>query len=322
MRCDEAKKNSFLESLDCEIRSVKNVCADTIYVGGGTPSVLSGDDISDVITLAKNQFCFSDGEITVEANPSSLTFDFADKAARAGVNRFSLGVQSAIESERKILGRKSSAEEIKEKIFLLKSLGINNISLDVMLGVPGQTLSSLKETLEFCIKADVKHVSAYILKIEEGTFFFRSRDKLSFPDEDMTSQMYEFTCDHLRQNGFCQYEISNFAKEGFESKHNLKYWNCEEYLGFGPSAHSFFEGKRFYHENSLEKYTENPFDHTDDGEGGSFEEYAMLKLRLSKGLLEDEVQRDYGFSIPESLRKNAETFLKNNYVVSDKKEYG
>lgn len=317
LRCDDSEKSRFIQSLKKEICSAKSVCADTIYIGGGTPSVLTGEELSDIVDCAKKQFSFTDGEITVEANPSSLTSDFAEKSVKAGVNRFSLGVQSVIETERKILGRRSSAGDIGDKINLLKEFGANNISLDVMLGVPNQTISSLEQTLEYCVGRDIQHISAYILKIEDGTYFDKQRSKYDFPNEELTSQMYEFTCDFLKENGFVQYEISNFSKPGFESRHNLKYWNCEEYLGFGPSAHSFFNSKRFFHENYLERYINDPFSTVEDGDGGGFEEYAMLKLRLTKGLDEKEVFSDFGFSIPHSMRQNAEMFIKDGFVVSD-----
>lgn len=318
LKCSEEEKADFLDALKKEICSYENFSADTIYIGGGTPSVLTGDEIFDIVATAKKQFGFQHGEITLEANPSSLTCEFVQKAAEAGVNRFSLGVQSAIDEERKILGRKSSADDISKKTDLLKSSGIENFSLDVMLGIPRQSLASLKETLDFCISSGAKHISAYILKIEDGTYFGKHRDKYVFPDEDLTADMYEFTCEYLKGNGFSQYEISNFAKEGYESRHNLKYWNCEEYIGFGPSAHSFLNGKRFFHENSLENYINDPLAITDDGSGGDFEEYAMLKLRLSKGLSENEVKNDFGFSIPQAVRKNAEKFTDNCLVISDK----
>lgn len=317
LSCGQKEKSLFIASLKQEIGYYENVSADTLYIGGGTPSVLTGDEIYDIVTAAKEQFAFSGGEITLEANPSSLNAEFAEKAAAAGVNRFSLGVQSAIDGERKILGRKCSADEISKKIQMLKDVGIGNISLDVMLGVPHQSLSSLKETLDFCIESGVPHVSAYILKIEENTFFWKNRSRFPFPDEDSVADMYEFTCDHLAKNGLKQYEISNFARPGFESLHNLKYWNCEEYLGFGPAAHSFFKKRRFFHERDLAGYFADPLKTVDDGCGGDFEEYAMLKLRLAKGLREDEVQNDFGFPIPDKMRRNANSFADKALVISD-----
>lgn len=317
LNCSNDFKQKYIDALKNEISSYNDISADTIYIGGGTPSVLSGDEIFDIIIKAKNQFGFTEGEVTVEANPSSLTDDFAQKAVKAGVNRFSLGVQSAVESERKMLGRKSSPNEILGKIKMLKTIGIKNISLDVMLGVPSQTLETVKSTLDFCINAEVQHISAYILKIENGTFFDNHKEKYDFPDEELTSQMYEFSSEYLRKNGFSHYEISNFSLEGFESRHNLKYWNCEEYIGFGPSAHSFLNGKRFFHQRDLSAYISAPLQYISDGGGGDFEEFAMLKLRLKSGLLESDVQKNYHKPIPDYVRKNAEPLVKNGLVFSD-----
>ena len=310
-------QKEYTEKLISEIKSKRNVFADTIYIGGGTPSVLDGNDIARIVETAKNQFSFNEGEITVEANPSSLTKEFAKQVINAGVNRFSLGVQSVNDSERKILGRKSSSIEIIEKINMLKSLGIDNISLDVMLAIPNQTKQSLQKTLDFCIGSDIKHISAYILKIEENTFFYKNQDRYNFPDEDESAELYEFCCGYLQNHGFEQYEISNFAKKGFESKHNLKYWNSEEYLGFGTASHSFYQGKRFFHGRDIKSYIDNPFYTTDDGNGGDFEEFAMLKLRLTKGLLEKEVIEKFEYPIPEYVKQNAKKFTENDYLICD-----
>ncbi|MBQ8063894.1 MAG: coproporphyrinogen III oxidase, partial [Clostridia bacterium] len=170
-----------------------------------------------------------------------------------------------------------------------------NLSLDVMLGVPGQTLQSLDETLQFLLESQVPHVSAYLLKLEEGTVFYKRADSLDLPEEDLVSEMYLHTGEVLEAGGLAQYEISNFAAPGYESRHNLKYWRCEEYLGFGPAAHSFFEGKRFYYPADMEAFLrEEP--PVPDGEGGNFEERLILALRLREG---------YRGSLPETLREKA-----------------
>ena len=311
-------KNDFIESVIREIDSKNGVSCDTIYLGGGTPSVL-GKDIVRIIEKAKEKFSFSKGEITVEVNPSSCTADFLKSLSDAGVNRLSIGMQSFNENERKILGRKSSPDEITKIINEAHRVSINNISLDVMLGIPEQTDESLIKTLDFCASSGVTHISTYILKIEENTFFYNHPERYVFPDEDRCAALYELCCSYLEDNGFHQYEISNFSKEGFESRHNLKYWNCEEYLGFGPSAHSFYNGRRFFHEGNLASYIENPLVTVDDGEGGSFEEFVMLRLRLSDGLTEEDSLKRFGKKIPEEMRKNSIPFSDNGYLISDEK---
>lgn len=259
---------------------------DTIYFGGGTPSIIEPELLGKIITASKNQFEISENaEITVECNPSkNLERDF-EKYAQYGINRVSIGMQSARNEERFALGRSAGQTEVMKAVNDAKKAGITNISLDVMLGTPKQTLDSLDETFEFIYKTNVTHISAYMLKIEEGTKFFELKDRLALPDEDATAEMYLKTVDELKRQGFNQYEISNFSKPGFESKHNLKYWLLEDYLGIGASAHSMWRGKRFYYDSN--------FNLIDDGNGGSDEEKIMLGLRLTEGINKALVKKDH-----------------------------
>ncbi len=313
----EEEKDKYLSALLKEISFYENISADTIYLGGGTPSVFGKERLSVLIEKLKEQFNFTDGEITVEINPSSCTEDLAKALFEAGVRRVSMGLQSFVEDERKILGRNSSAEKVKEAVEICKRAKINNISLDIMLGVPNQTQKSLEKTLEFVTGAGVNHISAYILKIEENTPFYKMKNTLSLPDEDSVCDFYEFVCDYLEEKGFIQYEISNFAKPQFESRHNLKYWRCEEYLGLGTSAHSFLNGKRFYHERDFDGYIKNPVAVTQDGDGGSVEEYVMLKLRLSEGLSNSEMKKRFSCPIPSEITEKAEKFIKAKLMSFD-----
>ena len=317
MRGTEEKKNFYLEALKKEILFHKNISADTIYLGGGTPSVFGKERLKNLIETAKEIFGFTDGEVTVEVNPSSCDEDLISCLASVGVNRISMGLQSAIDEERKILGRHSDCDKVKKSIEICQQYGIENISLDVMLGVPEQTIDSLKQTLDFAINSGAKHISAYILKIEENTLFHRRKDTLPLPDEDTVCDMYEFVCDYLEKSGFSQYEISNFSTQGFESKHNLKYWNSEEYLGLGPAAHSYLDGKRFYHERNYEEYLKNPTAYIPDGDGGSFSEFAMLKLRLTKGVSRKEISEKFGEENFEKLLNNSEKFINMKLMFSD-----
>lgn len=166
----------------------------------------------------------------------------------------------------------------------------------------GQTAESLRRSIDFCTQAGVCHISAYLLKIEEGTPFAQRRASLVLPNEDTVCDLYEQACEELEAAGFQQYEISNFARHGFESRHNLKYWNAEEYLGLGASAHSFLGGKRFFYPRDRNAFLrgEGPIQ---DGEGGSFEEYAMLRMRLADGLIESLARQRYGCGIPPTCGK-------------------
>lgn len=285
VKYDSTLAEKYVERLCEEIQEYSG-SFDTVYIGGGTPSILPYQLIGRILTAIKNQFNISPAaEITIECNPSkNLEKDF-EEYKRFGINRISLGMQSARNEERFALGRAAGQAEVAKAVNDARNAGIYNISLDVMLGTPKQTLESLDETFDFIYNMNVPHISAYMLKIEEGTKFFEMKDRLSLPDDDTVAQMYLKTIRALKTMGINQYEISNFAKPGFESRHNTKYWTLEEYLGIGASAHSFYKGKRFYYDRD--------FNIIPDGDGGSREEQIMLGLRLTKGIDKSLVKKDY-----------------------------
>lgn len=274
--------------------------ADTLYIGGGSPSQMGGKRLKRIINAVKENFNFSGKEITVEINPSDNTDEILPALADCGVNRISLGMQSAVDEERRVLGRRASREDIALAVKKTKELGLENISVDLMLGVPGQSLESLEKSLDFLSHLDIKHISFYVLTIEAGTYFYNIYDKLHLPEEDEICDMYLKTVEYLKRFGFEQYEISNLAKKGYESRHNLKYWHCEEYLGIGPSAHSFIDSKRFYYPRDIDAFVTSA-SVIDDGEGGSFEEYAMLALRLREGLDDKMVLKRFNNPIPQEI---------------------
>lgn len=321
-RCKSKEISLYVDALINEINTLSRVSdfvkepfkADTLYLGGGTPSVLSGEELFKIITATRAKFSIPDNaEITVECNPNSDIESILPYFLKAGVNRISLGLQSAVDKERKTLGRQSDKNRVREVIELLKSNGINNISLDVMLGIPYQTKESLNETLRFVIESGVPHISAYMLKIEEGTHFHKNFDRYEFPDEEKTIEFYNQCADALEKAGFVHYEISNFAKEGFESKHNTKYWELKNYIGLGPGAHSYIDGKRFYFPSDTESFIKGEkviF----DSYGGDCEEYIMLKLRLKKGLSLSELQNLYG-EMPLKKIKEKAPFLKEQGLI-------
>lgn len=290
--------------------------ADTLYIGGGTPSVLGADRLKSLVEQAKSDFLTDGAEITVECNPYGLNPDFFETLATAGVNRVSLGLQSAVDGERRILGRLSDAEGVRRAVLWAKRAGISNLSLDVMLGIPHQTAQTFHETLQFCLSLGVPHISAYMLKIEAGTPFEKRKDSLGLPDDDQTADLYLQLCETLEQNGLAQYEISNFARPGFQSRHNLKYWHCEAYLGLGPAAHSFLDGKRFYYPRDLQAFLGGK-PPVPDGTGGDFTEYAMLALRLCEGLSEKKVQTRFGHGIPQEMRLRAAPLASHGLLHMD-----
>lgn len=317
---EETQKDSYLKAvLFCLERYKTEVTdeVDTIYFGGGTPSFFGAERISKVVSYIRNNYRLKMPEITVECNPSSVDENFVIHLKKAGVNRISMGMQSAVSQERKTLGRLSDGEKVKSSVELFKKHGIENISLDLMLGVPYQTKDSLDESIDFLLSCDVKHISAYMLKIEEGTPFEKMQNSLHLPDEDTVCDLYLHTVERLKAKGFMQYEISNFSKQGYESRHNLKYWHCEEYLGIGPSAHSFLGGKRFYFPRDFESFINSPVP-VHDGDGGSEEEFIMLALRLTEGLQNEKFKARFGKDIDEKVFKKAEFFAKHGLLTLTK----
>ncbi|MCQ4022128.1 MULTISPECIES: radical SAM family heme chaperone HemW [unclassified Ruminococcus] len=258
---------------------------DTVYFGGGTPSLIGSEWLAKILDAVNNSFKNDLTEVTIEVNPTSGKFIDYNLLKIYGVNRISVGMQSSNENELKILGRKHSNSDIEKLLYKIRASGIDNISLDLMCCIPQQTIDSLAQSIDFCNAMDVKHISSYMLKIEEGTLFYKNVDKLSLPDEDTEREMYLFMCNKLMQYGYNQYEISNFSKQGYESRHNLKYWNCDDYLGIGPTAHSMVDCERFYFNNNFKEFYDNKT--VFEANGGDEEEYAMLRLRLSEGLRDD-----------------------------------
>lgn len=294
------------------IRNIKaaGLTYGTVYFGGGTPSLLTAEQISDILSAAD----ISDGaEISMECNPESADFSYLCGLKSVGVNRVSFGIQSLNDGELAALGRLHNADKACEAVLSAHRAGFENISADLMLATPMQTAESLNNTLERLLKLPLTHVSAYLLKVEKGTPL--SLDKSlteKLPNEDETADMYLMTVDRLAEAGFEQYEISNFARNGFECRHNLKYWRCEEYFGIGTSAHSFLDGERSYCPPDTEKFISAPLqERVSLGTGGDTEEKAMLALRLTK-----EGLRLADFPGAES---RAESLLKSGLV---KKEQG
>ena len=282
--------------------------ADSLYFGGGTPSLLGGARIARMTEAARRSFGLENAEITAEANPGRELGEFFRVFAAAGGNRISIGMQSAEEKELRGLGRKHTAKDAERAVKEARAAGIGSVSLDLMLATPGQTQESLARSIAFCAELGAEHVSAYLLKVEPGTAFWKERETLELPDEDAAADLYLAAAEGLAARGYRQYEISNFARPGFEGRHNLKYWRCEEYLGLGPAAHSFLDGKRFHYERSLRGFLsgEGP---VQDGEGGDFEEFAMLRLRLAEGLTDAACLARFGHPIPDSIRLAAEPFF-------------
>ncbi|MBQ2934522.1 MAG: radical SAM family heme chaperone HemW [Clostridia bacterium] len=289
------------------------VCS--VYIGGGTPSVLSGEQISSLMRAVKDSFTVTeDAEITVEINPGDDLSGFLEEIRNAGCNRLSMGVQSGNDDELLVLGRRHSVYDAEQTFYTARKLGFDNISLDLMLGLPDSTKETLNKSIDFVLNLAPEHISAYILKIEDGTPFGKA--KLNLPNDDDTADQYLLLCDRLKTAGYTHYEISNFAKLGYEGKHNLNYWRCREYLGFGPAAHSFFEGERFYYPNDITAYMQN-CKALSDGEGGNEQEYIMLSLRISDGIDISEFESKFLKPFPPTILNKARLFEKNGLCITD-----
>lgn len=285
----------------------------TVYFGGGTPSLLGHERLITILNTVKRFFTVEENaQITLEANPTSAGDLDYHALLNAGFNRLSIGMQSADDHEAAILGRRHTAEDARNTVLAAQRAGFDNISVDVMLAIPEQTISSLERTLSFCASMNIQHISAYILKVEEGTPFWYERDQLRLCSDDQQAEFYEYAVHRLKELGYIQYEISNFARDGKVSLHNLLYWHDEEYLGVGPSAHSFIDGRRFYYPDSFDAFAQNRT--AEEGSGGDEEEYIMLALRLNEGLIFERYRERFGDSLSQRFLSAAEKLSSSGYV--------
>lgn len=300
---DDATRAAYVKKLAEEIKKWGrlNTCPiDTIYFGGGTPSLLSPDELETIMSAIRSSFVVTDNaEITAEVNPGD-DYDFLRAAYSLGFTRISLGVQSADDNELKMLGRRHSFSDAIQTVEFIKKLGISNISADIMIGLPYSTLATLKKSIGGVLSLKTQHISSYILKLEDGTPMAQTGVRL--PSEDNVADQYLYMCDAFQEAGYHHYEISNFSLDGFHSRHNNKYWQCEEYIGIGPGAHSFINGKRLYYPRNIRSFiagNEPVF----DGYGGDKEEYIMLALRLNRGLVFAEYEKRYGKLSPKLIER-------------------
>ncbi len=294
---------------------------DTVYFGGGTPNLLGTENLSALLAEAEKVFEFApDAEITLEANPGSITAEDLAALHRGGFNRLSLGLQSSHPNELKLLGRKHSPDDVTDAVAAARKAGFENISLDLMLGTPGQTIESARQSVDFCAGLGVEHISAYLLKVEPGTPYARVNMEEHIPDGDGMAELYLAVCERLEQQGYEQYEISNYARGGQISRHNTGYWMGKDYIGLGPAAHSLWRGERYFFPRDLQAFlqAENPFAlWQQDGEGGSREEFIMLRLRLAEGLDLAELERRWPEEENQYLKKQLPPLEKAGLVKQE-----
>lgn len=313
----------YLKAVIREIEALKSYNVDTVYFGGGTPSLMDGVSLNDLICTVKSRLTVADNaEITLEANPMSLkdSHKLSD-FRRAGVNRLSIGVQSFSDSELTHLGRGHTAEEAAATVKAAREAGFDNISVDLMFAIPHQTVKSFEKTLDTAIELGVEHISVYALGIEEKTVFGvrqRRGEDLFLPSEDEEWEMYLLACEKLNKAGFEHYEISNFAKEGRRSRHNMKYWRAEEYIGIGASAHSYLDGVRYSTPADVKSFClkaikEDSYTNTTKDRA---EEYVMLSLRLKDGM-SLEALKDYGITPAQTFDGTVQQLIKEGFCMKN-----
>lgn len=311
---NEDFRAAYIERLLGEIRSYrdKNVLLDTVFFGGGTPSLLNARELYMIMDAIRSSFRLSPiAEITAEVNPGTIDEQKLGAFLSEGFNRFSIGLQSIHENELKKLGRIHNFEDFLTAYKMMRENGVGNISVDLMFGIPEQSVKSFEQTLSAIKELSPEHISAYGLIIEEGTPFYNERDNLRLPTEEDEREMYFLASSVLSESGYSHYEISNFAKSGFECKHNLKYWNLDDYIGVGLAAHSYFGGAHFSNPRDQGAYLSGVKDVEDalSLDEVAFE-YAMLRLRTSAGISFTEYKKRIGSDFLTKERKERADFYK------------
>ena len=299
---DEETKDRYIEALLKEIRAAEHT-EDyeiiSVFIGGGTPSALKAEAIASIMRTLQEKFFFcEDAEVTIEANPGTVDLEKLTIYRNVGINRLSLGLQSTDAEELKLLGRIHSYEEFLKSYEWAREAGFSNINIDLMFAIPGQTGEAWRQHLYQVAELNPEHISAYSLIIEEGTPF--AEQNLDLPDEDTEYQMYEDTAEILERYGYRQYEISNYAKQGYMCRHNAGYWQRLEYLGFGLGASSLYRGMRFLNTRRMQEYlkeSRNPDQIRKDvtvlSRNEQIEEFMFLGLRMTEGISEKKFEENF-----------------------------
>lgn len=316
--CNFKYVDDYFESLKKEIKYYyNNDLQKTLYIGGGTPSSIDLNKINEIIEMF--QFDENDCEITIEINPNDVNEDYINELKKTKINRISLGVQSFNDDILKTIGRCHTGFEAINTVKKINKAGFKNISLDFIYGLPNQTLADFKNDLEFAIKLDVTHISLYGLKIDEGCYFYNHKPQ-NLISEDEQSVYYNYAVSFLNKNGFNQYEISNFSKENYFSKHNINYWNCGSYYGFGAAACGYDRKKtRYQNKTGLKKYIENPFEKemeevlTDEDR---LYEAIILGFRMALGVDVKKINSQFNIDFEKKYIKLLEKFKR--YIKKNK----
>lgn len=332
-------QKSYMDTLLKEIRKkateYRNYVVDTIFIGGGTPTCVHYEMLVEMMKQVQAEFCLDkDCEISMECNPGTVTKEAMKAYKDVGINRLSIGLQSTDDSILKKLGRIHTFEQFLETYSWAREVGFDNINVDIMSALPEQTLKQYEDTLEKIVKLGVEHISAYSLIVEEGTPFYEwyEKDMLLLPDEEEERQMYYRTKEVLAKAGYTRYEISNYAKAGYECRHNIRYWVRKPYLGLGLGASSFVSEERYKNVSFMEEYLSGDgYMKKEEAEKLSeremIEEFMFLGLRLTKGIEKNGFEKEFGKSIAEVYGAVIDKLKRERLVEEDKEriwltEYG
>ncbi len=321
---NEKLVNKYLNELEVEINSLyEGETLDTLYIGGGTPSSLNIKQLKRLFEIINNLNVSKNAEVTIECNFSSTTREKLELFKKCGVTRLSFGLETTDKSQLDFLEREEANEKTKEIIELARKIGFDNINVDLMYALPGESTDDVKKDLEFIKTLNIEHISCYSLMIEEHTKLFLNNVENITEDEDF--EMYGFICKWMRDNGFSHYEISNYAKEGYQSRHNLVYWNNKEYYGFGLGASSFIGNKRVSNTRSINKYLNgNYISEEEILEKDDFIYYEiMLNLRKREGINLTELSKKYGIYLvyDELLTKGLVKVINGYLYIPEEKWY-
>lgn len=326
-KTDFNQKTRVLRAMLLEMERRENYLTDkniaTVYFGGGTPSILSIDDIKQLLEALKKHFILlPHAEITLEANPDDLSFEYLKSLRKIGINRLSMGIQSFDDEQLAFINRRHTSQTALHAVKNAQQAGFDNISIDLIYGLPLQTMESWKIQLEKAFTLNVQHISAYGLTYEKNTVLWEQRQqgKVTVADDELMIAMYEHLVEKCAENGFEQYEISNFAKNGFRSRHNSAYWTQTPYLGIGPSAHSYDGASRQWNIPSIITYCKNIeeekpyFEREELTENDQYNDYVMVRLRTREGIDLEYIQHAFGEKTFNYLTKSAQKYLKNNLL--------
>lgn len=315
-KLDLDEKNRYLKVLEKEMsfykEEVKDKKVDTVFVGGGTPSILKEDEIRTLFNNIKENFNIKEhAEITMECNPGTLTLNKLKTMKECGVNRLSIGLQAVQNHHLKYIGRIHTFEEFEKNYFQAKKVGFENINIDLMYALPNQKEKDWKESLEKVVRLNPQHISAYSLILEEDTELYDmyNRNEFKLLDEDTDIQMYEYTINYLKSHGYNQYEISNYAKQSYECKHNILYWKCESYIGLGVSASGLLDGIRYNNISNLDDYEKIILEGKKPIEWkekqcikDKIEENIFLGLRMNEGIKFEDFKLKYNLDFVEKYK--------------------